>query len=134
MQSLTIVRVTALPEVLAKNTLYFLKSADGDFMDIYLTSADGSYIRHASTQEETINAGVIESDTAPPFPNKARFWWSTAEGNLYFQHKSASGSVWVEASPGPTLPEFGGTGTSNKMARADHNHDEVYVKIGNNEW
>lgn len=133
MSTLTIARVNALPVPPVADTLYLVKKTDTLF-DLYVTSSDGTTTRHIATQEETLAQAVLFSDTPPALPQKSPLWWNTLEGELYIQYNDGDGVHWVQASPGPQIPEFGGTGTSNLMARADHNHDATYVSIGDHQW
>lgn len=131
---LTIIRVTALPAQPEANTLYFLKKADS-LVELHVSNSDGTELRHLSTQQETLSQTVIFSDVAPELPCASKLWWNTVDGVLYVQYDDGTTVTWVEASPAAAIPEFGGTGSSNLMARADHNHDSEYVRISNiNEW
>jgi len=133
MSALTIVRVNALPLQTEANTLYLVKKTDTLF-DLYVTSSDGLSVRHVATQEDVLTQSVLFSQTPPALPQASRLWWNTVEGVLYIQYDDGDSVNWVEANPAPLYPEFGGTGSSNTMARADHNHDETYVTIGIHQW
>ena len=52
MNSFTIERVLALPEVLAPSTMYIVKSIDSGLVEIYFTSADALEVRHVINKSE----------------------------------------------------------------------------------
>lgn len=135
--SLAIKKVLALPAPDGEgkypaNTLYFLTTAKG--LEIHLTSADGTEIKHVPTQDEIQNTSVIFSDEAPALPTPQKLWYNTVEFVLYVQFFDGSAYHWVEAAPSYPVPEFAGNGVANTMSRSDHHHDEVYAKVGVTEW
>lgn len=52
MTQLRIERVLALPETKTGSTLYFVKAADADLAEIFLTSTDGTEVRHLINKSE----------------------------------------------------------------------------------
>lgn len=61
MTNLAVKTVTSLPGVVDSSTLYFVRSAESPFMDIYLTNLDGSEARHVISKTEIqsmISAGL----------------------------------------------------------------------------
>ena len=52
MNSFTIERVLALPEILTPSTMYIVKSIDSGLVEIYFTSADALEIRHVINKSE----------------------------------------------------------------------------------
>lgn len=128
MSALVIVRVNALPVIPVANTLYLVKRLD-NLVELYMTSSDGQHTAHIATQEEVAAQAVIFSDSAPELPCDSKLWWNTVDGVLYIQYDDGTTVSWVEASPTAAVPEFGGTGTSNLVAHADHDHDAQYMKI-----
>jgi len=114
------------------DTLYFVRN-NGN-LELWLTSADGSLISHIPTKSEVLGSTVAYQDLPPALPNDTPFWMNTSTFTLYVQYNDGQSVQWVEAIPSHYVPEFGGTGTSPDMARADHNHDETYAKIGAMEW
>lgn len=133
MSPLKIVRVDAVPLQADPNTLYLVKKNDTT-IDLYASSTDGLTVRHLATTEEILTKSLHVNDLPPALPSATQFWWNSAEGVLYVQYDDGDSVNWVEANPAPLYPEFGGTGTSNLMARADHNHDATYVTIGIHQW
>jgi hypothetical protein len=133
--ALKIVRVSALPEVVTPNTIYLLRNADdASLFDLYASDSTGQAVRHIATKSESVASVIIYSPTPPALPNPVRFWWNTADASLNVQYENEGTTVWVEAMPSIAVPDFDGTGTANTMARSDHDHDQTYAKIGNNEW
>lgn len=136
---LDIKKVLVLPErdgvtnLYPKDTMYILGHADGTF-DIYLTNSTGSEMRNAPTRQDIYDGIIIWSDTAPNVNVVQRFWYDTLNLVLYVKYTTDQGTDWVEAIPTYAVLEFAGSGNANTMARSDHDHDEVYVKIGALEW
>lgn len=135
MSNLRIVKVNSLPVTPDPNTMYLVPvTGSADLFDTYLTNTDGTVVRHIATQDETLASTVLYGPTPPPLPNKTKLWWDTTSGALHIQYSSGENYAWVEAMPSIAVPEFAGTGSASTMARSDHDHDEVYVQIGANEW
>lgn len=137
-----IVRVETLPVVSQEapgegNVIYLLKKTEGgvDYTEIHASNTDGTMLVQVPTPESsTIHFG----ETAPELPSKYPFWvnTNTEDFRFYVQYKDEVSVSWLDMQTfmAMLVPEFDGTGESNKMARADHNHDDRYITFGNHEW
>ena len=114
------------------DTLFFVSK--NNFFEQYLTDSTGDNIRRLATPEDIYDGLPVYSDTPPALPCVEKFWFNTAELTLYVQYDDGNVADWVEAISSVQIPEFAGTGTADTMARSDHNHDELYVTVGNHEW
>lgn len=131
-------KVNALPDpdsgtgLYPADTLYFV--AKGDFFEQHLTDSTGANIRRLATPEDIYDGLPVFSETAPVLPTVEKFWFNTTELTLYVQYDDGNVVDWIEAIASVVVPEFAGTGTADTMARSDHNHDNLYVKIGDLGW
>lgn len=133
--TIKIVRVLNLPEETEASTIYLVRDPDDNkLFDLYATDSEGLTISHIATKKEIISSVVIYSPVTPTLPSASPFWWNTADGTLNVQYNDGENVVWVEAAPSVVVPDFGGNGEANTMARSDHNHDSVYVSIAQKEW
>lgn len=115
------------------NTLFVVENGD-NLIDLYMSSVDGTKLRHIATQNETIAKSIIYADEPPPLPCPSPAWFDTTKLVLYIQYNDGDSVSWVEPMSSLALPEFAGTGVENTMARSDHNHDETYLRIGALNW
>ena len=132
MSHLRIVKCAALPLNYTQDTLYLVKAPTSPVIEVYVSSNDGESISHVSTMQDILEASVAYSPTPPEFPCAARFWWDTSTGALFVQYDDGLSSMWVEAMPSIAVPEFGGNGEAETMARSDHWHEGVLLM--KNEW
>lgn len=128
MSTLSIAKVTALPLVYAANTLYLLAGAAPDVVELYLSSNDGSSVRHIPTKEDVLSSSVIFSATTPSTDTASRLWWNMATAALFIRYDDGTTVSWVEAIPSIAVPEFGGNGTDSTMARSNHWHDTIVLQ------
>lgn len=137
-----IVRVETLPEIGPEqpgegNVIYLHKrTEDGlDFMDIYATNTEGTQLVQLPTAE---SSAIHFGETAPSLPSRFPFWVCTSvdDFRFYVQYKDDFSIAWMDLQSfmATLVPEFDGTGVSNKMARSDHNHDNTYIRFGNHQW
>lgn len=137
---LDIRKVLSVPEpaqgtgLYVPNTLYLVSGAGQETFDLYITNASGTEIRRAPTQRDLYDGLIHMSDSAPATTIPQKFWYDTVNLVLYIKYDDGEGIDWVEAIPTYSVLEFAGTGEAGTMARSDHDHDLVYVKIGAMEW
>jgi hypothetical protein len=66
MTTLRIERVTALPSTVTASTMYFVKSAESPFFELYVTSSDGLDTRHVINKSEI---GTLITDAVAGLSN-----------------------------------------------------------------
>lgn len=132
MSSLTFVKLSALPATFTPNTAYMISKADTDLFDLYVSSTDGLAVRHIANKADVLNGVIAVGPSAPALPSEHPLWWNTITGVLFIQYTKDGVTSWVEAMSNIAIPEFGGNGTANTMARSDHTHDTLVLKAA--EW
>lgn len=128
MTTLTIKKVNALPLTYTPNTMYLVKTATANIMEVYISSNDGESVLHISTVNDTLDSTVLFGDTPPSTDTHSKLWWNSAVGSLYVLYDDGTTKNWVEAGPTIAVPEFDGNGTASTMARSDHWHDTLVMQ------
>lgn len=124
-------KVAALPQTLEANAVYFVKNPTG--FDLYIANSAGTEASKLAIADE-VTANLVATSPVPPDPetSPAVMWWDSSSGTLFVKYESNGKQAWVEAQPTQPIPVFGGTGglygTSENMARDDHQHDKLVIE------
>lgn len=129
---LNFLKLNALPSTFVPNTAYLIAKAGTSFFDLYISSTDGSAVKHIANMDDMLGNTVLYADAPPTLPNKSPLWWNTATGVLFIQYVNGASQSWVEAISSVAIPEFAGTGTAITMSRSDHTHSSIL--LADAEW